>query len=413
MSSTETQGTAPVVDRRPIPRGVLPKGFQTWLMVALAVGIVLIIFLTGQPQAPERAQAAAAPLQQVVNPDRVRDYQERLRALNEPMNADIRPAMVQPQTMPPAFQDDAAPERVDPLADERKRREYESLFASNVVVSHRATLQKQASNHRTTAGDPNDISQEAPGAEPSLDAIAEAVVRASTRSELPMTGANGNSTARSEAERVAPPRPEIADAATRPAYRLLEGTVIDTVLTNRLDGSEASPVNCLVTNAVYATNSRRMLIPAGARILGQTRQVEGLGDTRLAVAFHRVAMPDGTSIALDRFKGLNQIGDSGLRDRVNQHYWSTFGAAAAVGLVGGLGQVLSGAALGGGDGDRTIVIAGGSADAASQASAQTLGRFLNRMPTITIREGHRVKVYVTSDVELPEWNPSSAALTQR
>lgn len=412
MSSSETQGTAPIVDRRPIPKGVLPKGIQTWLMVALAVGIVLIIFLTGQPQAPERAQAAAAPLQQVVSPDRVRDYQERLRALNEPMNADTRPVMVPPQTMPPAFQDDAAPERVDPLADERKRREYESLFASNVVVSHRATLQKQTTNQGTSVVDQIDRRQEAPGAESSLDAIAEAVVRASTRAGAPAT-ADRDPAPRRENERVAPPRPDTGNAFTRPVYRLLEGTVIDTVLTNRLDGGEASPVNCLVTNAVYANSSRRMLIPAGARILGQTRQVEGLGDTRLAVAFHRIAMPDGTSITLDHFRGLNQIGDSGLRDRVNQHYWSTFGAAAAVGLVGGLGQLLSGAALGSGDGDRTVVIAGGASDAASQASAQTLSRFLNRMPTITIREGHRVKVYVTSDVELPEWNPSSTELNQR
>lgn len=406
MSTSETQGTAPVVDRRPIPRGVLPKGIQTWLMVALAVGIVLIIFLTGQPQAPERAQAATAPLQQVVSPDRVRDYQERLRALNEPMNPDIRPGMVQAQTMPPAFQDDAASERLDPLAEERKRREYESLFASNVVVSHRETLQKQATGQEPGATDRSDRMPDAIGRDSSLDAIAEAVVRASTRAGVPASSAEIGPAPRREDERVVPPRPDTAVAPARSMYRLLEGTVIDTVLTNRLDGAEASPVNCLVTNAVYAVNSRRMLIPAGARILGQTRQVEGLGDTRLAVAFHRIVMPDGASITLDHFKGLNQVGDSGLRDRVNQHYWSTFGAAAAVGLVGGLGQLLSGAALNSGDGDRVVVMAGGSSDAASQATAQTMNRFLNRMPTITIREGHRVKVYVTSNVELPEWNPS-------
>ena len=34
----ETPGTAPVVDRRPVPRGVLPKGVQTWLMVGLGRG---------------------------------------------------------------------------------------------------------------------------------------------------------------------------------------------------------------------------------------------------------------------------------------------------------------------------------------------------------------------------------------
>ena len=33
-------------------------------------------------------------------------------------------------------------ENVDPLAVERQRRDYESLFASNVVVSRRAPLQR-------------------------------------------------------------------------------------------------------------------------------------------------------------------------------------------------------------------------------------------------------------------------------
>jgi hypothetical protein len=53
-------------------------------------------------------------------------------------------------------------------------------------------------------------------------------------------------------------------------------------------------------------------------------------------------------------------------------------------------------------GDRTVIIAGG-ADAASQASLQVMSRFLNRLPTVTIREGHRVKVYLTSDLQLPAY----------
>ena len=61
-------------------------------------------------------------------------------------------------------------------------------------------------------------------------------------------------------------------------------------------------------------------------------------------------MPDGRTYRLDQFLGLNQIGDAGLRDRVNHHYWSTFGAAAAVGLISGLAQFLGSAGLGRGDG---------------------------------------------------------------
>ena len=75
-------------------------------------------------------------------------------------------------------------------------------------------------------------------------------------------------------------------------------------------------------------------------------------------------MPDGRTYRLDQFIGLNQIGDAGLRDQVNQHYWSTFGAAAAVGLISGLSQYLGSAGLaGGGDGNLTVVIGGGVGDA--------------------------------------------------
>ena len=120
-------------------------------------------------------------------------------------------------------------------------------------------------------------------------------------------------------------------------------------------------------------------------------------------------MPNGSTYSLDQFPGANQIGDAGLRDQVNQHYWSTFGAAAAVGLISGLAQFVGTAGLGSGDGNRTVIIAGGTADATAQASAQTMNRFLNRLPTITIREGHRVKVYLTSDLELPAYQSGSGS----
>src|SRR5690606_28276459 len=111
----EPTGTAPVVDRRPVPRGVLPKGVQTWLMVALAVGMLGIIFLTGNPDGspPPRpaGPSAAAP-----STDRVRDYQDRLRMLDEQAARDLRQAALDAQTSPlPPEPFEEAPEPVDPL----------------------------------------------------------------------------------------------------------------------------------------------------------------------------------------------------------------------------------------------------------------------------------------------------------
>jgi type IV secretion system protein VirB10 len=249
-------------------------------------------------------------------------------------------------------------------------------------------------------------------ASPSIDDIADAVIRATSR-------ANGATTPNMPSLRdlpiveynVRPVTPPSQDrrissepiSAAGPLHRVPEGTVIDTVLTNRHDGGAAAPVNCLVTNALYSYNRQHVLVPAGARILGDTKPVQGFGDVRLAVGFHRILMPDGSSVSLDGFLGVNQIGEGGLRDRVNQHYWSTFGAAGAVGLISGLAQYLGTLGFARGDGDRTLVIAGSASDATAQASMQVMNRFLNRMPGITIREGHRVKVYVTSDLELPAY----------
>jgi len=186
-------------------------------------------------------------------------------------------------------------------------------------------------------------------------------------------------------------------------HRVLEGTVIDAVLTNRLDGSIAAPVNCLVTNAVYSHDGQYVLIPAGSRVLGETKPVQAFGETRLAVAFNRLALPDGRTYRLDQFLGLNDIGDAGLRDQVDQHYKSTFGASAAVGLISGFAQYLGAAGFARAASGSTVIIAGGAGESTAQATSQTLTRFLNRMPSITIREGHRVKVYLTNDLELPAY----------
>src|SRR5580692_10681768 len=84
MPETSTPGgIAPVSDHRPVPRGVLPRGLQMWLMVGVAVGMVGIIVFTGRSQPAPRVAATASAPPLGMNPDRLREYQERLRALDE------------------------------------------------------------------------------------------------------------------------------------------------------------------------------------------------------------------------------------------------------------------------------------------------------------------------------------------
>jgi type IV secretory pathway VirB10-like protein len=182
--------------------------------------------------------------------------------------------------------------------------------------------------------------------------------------------------------------------------------VIETALLNRIDGTFAGPVMCLVTTPVFSHDRQQTLIPAGARVLGSAVPVESWGDSRLAVSFHRLVMPDGHTYNLDRFTGLDQIGETGLRDSVNRHYLQVFGASVAIGAISGLAQYNTRGgfeAYGFGDSYRQ---AAGASLAAS--TGRVLDRYLNILPTVTIREGFRIKVYLTNDLDLPVYAAPNA-----
>ena len=409
-------GTAAITDKRTPPRGVLPRGTQSWIMVGLAVVILGIIVFTGRPEPTVEASRPVNAADAAPTPERVRNYQDRLRVFDERSR---QPAVDEPRAFAPAPRSDdgglaASP---DPLEAEKKRRDYESLFASNVVISRRGDRQGLGTPPSGLARDGGSLDGlergGAPNGPPSLDAVAEAVIRAAARNgQVAVQGLGATATPTPAAGGASPPVGRTALATTGPIeaagplHRLVEGTVIDAVLTNRLDGSTAAPVNCLVTNPIYSHSGQHVLIPAGSRIVGETKPIQTVGETRLAVIFHRIVLPDGSSHSLEKVAGLNQVGDAGLHDQVNHHYWSTVGASGAVGLISGFAQFLGSLGLSRGDGDRTVVIAGGVGDQTGQATAQTMGRFLNRLPTVTVREGHRVKVYLTSDLELPAYVPN-------
>jgi type IV secretion system protein VirB10 len=191
-----------------------------------------------------------------------------------------------------------------------------------------------------------------------------------------------------------------ANAAAGKTHVLFEGTILETVLINRLDGQFSGPIECLLSTDIYSNDRQHLLIPSGSKLLGETKKVDTFGQTRLAVVFHRLIMPDGYSVTLDLFKGLNQTGDAGLRDQVNNHYLRIFGVSLAIGALGAVAEGGTSGPLTASGGD---LLRQGFAQSSAQSAAQILDKFLNVMPTVTIREGHRVKVYLAGDLALPDY----------
>ena len=194
------------------------------------------------------------------------------------------------------------------------------------------------------------------------------------------------------------------DSAVGQPYVIYEGLTMDTVLMNRLDGDAVGPVKVLVSNPVYSHDRQHVLIPEGTIVLGEARKIGSSGfgqQRRMAVVFHRMIMPDGYSVDLDQFHGLDQIGEEGLKDKVNNHYLQIFGTSIALGVIAGAGQITQGGSTFGGSGSQQFT--NGAASSVSQSATTILDRFMQIPPTITIREGHRVKVYFTQDMLLPAY----------
>jgi len=408
----------PIQDKAPKPPGLLPKNVQSWLLAGLAVFMVAIMWLTGgkKPPAPSRtmppAPTVAAPLE--VNEAKIVELQKRIEELQREQAVAQSALAQQTRSLAAGTADSSssaapgspgvsAPERPEDAIDaERKKRAYISLFASNVALTYRKSPQA-APARENEAGSPTGASIDPGAAQAQLAELLRPLQPAvQTSSQLASSTPPKDLSAQTERkeETKSPAAQVLAPAAAGKTYVLFEGTVLETVLLNRLDGQMAGPIECLLSNDVYSHDRQHLLVPAGSKLLGETRKVENLGQTRLAVSFHRLLMPDGYSASLDRFQGLNQIGDAGLRDQVNNHYLRIFGASLAIGAIGAVAEGGTAGALTASGGD---LMRQGFAQSTAQSSAQILDRFLNILPTITIREGHRIKVYLSGDLALPDY----------
>jgi type IV secretion system protein VirB10 len=182
-------------------------------------------------------------------------------------------------------------------------------------------------------------------------------------------------------------------------YRVFEGTVLEGVVTNHIDGGLAGPIMLDLTTDLYSHDHQQLLLPQGTRILGSVQIVGSAQQRKLFVTFHRAICPDGFSLEFGKYIALDQIGTTGLATNVNHGYLQAFAAAAAVGGLGGLAQIgNSGSALS----SSTEIRNGITAQTAAEGE-QVLNHFLNRLPIITLKEGSRARVYIGTDLLIPSY----------
>jgi type IV secretory pathway VirB10-like protein len=182
-------------------------------------------------------------------------------------------------------------------------------------------------------------------------------------------------------------------------YRVFEGTVFEGVVTNHIDGGLSGPILVMLTTDYYSHDHQQLLMPQGTRLIGTVQSVGNAQQRKMFVTFHRAVCPDGFSLDFDKYIGLDPIGTTGLATKVDHGYLMAFGAAAAVGGLGGLSQI-------GNNGSvftPSTQIRNGISEQTAQEGEQILNHFLNRLPIITLKEGSRARVYVGRDILIPSY----------
>ena len=182
-------------------------------------------------------------------------------------------------------------------------------------------------------------------------------------------------------------------------YRIFEGTVLEGVVTNHIDGGFSGPILVMLTTDYYSHDHQQLLMPQGTRLIGTVQSVGNAQQRKMFVTFHRAVCPDGFSLDFDRYIGLDPIGTTGLATKVDHGYLLAFGAASAIGGLGGLAQIgNNGSVL-----DPSAQIRNGISAQSAAEGEQVLNHFLNRLPVITLKEGSRARVYIGRDILIPSY----------
>lgn len=200
----------------------------------------------------------------------------------------------------------------------------------------------------------------------------------------------------------APPLASSLGPPFAPASRLLfPGTVIPAGLVTEVNSESPGPVIAQVTQAIYdSATGNTLLIPQGARLIGAYRSSTRHGESRVAIVWSHLVMPDGTEVALEE-AAADPAGAAGLGGQVDNHWGEVFGAAALGTLLNvGVATSEDPRPAYGGIGFITrdpvdAAVADGVQRSASAVANRVVDRGLAISPTIRVPAGARLTVIVT------------------
>ena len=148
----------------------------------------------------------------------------------------------------------------------------------------------------------------------------------------------------------------------------------------------------IVSEDIRGLDNRSVLIPRGSRLIGQYRSGLAVGESRAFVIWTRLITPDGVSVELAS-PATDTLGRAGLPGKVNRHFFQRFGSAILLSVIDvGANALIY-------DNNSSIVI--GSTSEAQAVAAQALSQQINIPPTIKVKQGTEIRIFLARDLYFP------------
>jgi type IV secretory pathway VirB10-like protein len=213
-------------------------------------------------------------------------------------------------------------------------------------------------------------------------------------------------------------RREQGDKAQPGEFLVPVGTVMSAVLDMEINSDWEGRWRAMLTRDIYDVSQQYILLPKGTRILGTTQKPKVVNEAinaRMALAARWAVLPNGARIDLSRSGTLDQGGIGAIEGDVNRHFLPMLGGVVAYGVIGGLGAAAAAREAEQGVNGSGVSIVGATAGAEIASGMVDIGkrvasRYLNLVPTITIKPGASMTIFLDDELYLLPWAPIDETL---
>jgi type IV secretion system protein VirB10 len=191
-----------------------------------------------------------------------------------------------------------------------------------------------------------------------------------------------------------------ASRFANPATTVPKGTVIQAVLESALDSTRAGLARAIISRDVVSFDGSHVLIGRGSRLIGEYKADLTSGQSRALIQWQRLMRPDGAIINLDS-PSADPLGRAGVKGKVDGHFIERYGGAILQSALD-VGTQVAANKLTSGTGIYalpSLYALSGAGQAGTRVGQQ------NVQPTIKVKQGTSVSVFVARDLDFTNVEP--------